>query len=72
MTLEELEAALADRPAPLEWGTERSIRWGQARNTCPQCLTRDKLERRNYNMMWGDADLYCGKCDIKIRSMDFG
>ena len=43
-----------------------------ARNTCPSCLKSDRLERRNYDMMWGEADLFCGRCDVKVRDMDFG
>lgn len=46
--------------------------WKQARNTCQQCGRHDRLVRRNYDMMWGDADLYCSHCNIKIRDMDFG
>ncbi len=62
---EQLKAALAS-------GSSQSSIWRKARNTCPECLTRAWLERRNYVMMWGDPDLFCGKCNIKIRNMDYG
>lgn len=42
------------------------------RNSCPNCGSTKYGERRNYDMMLGEAELWCGKCNIKIRNMDFG
>lgn len=39
-------------------------------NTCPNCKTTKYAEVRNYDAMWGDGDLYCSKCDVKIRNWD--
>lgn len=48
------------------------IDWKNYRNTCCVCGTHKHAVVKNYDMMWGDADLWCKKCDVKIRGMDFG
>lgn len=42
------------------------------RNCCPKCDSSEHTERRNYDMMWGEAELWCGKCNEYIRELDYG
>jgi hypothetical protein len=42
------------------------------RNNCPKCSKSDSLERRYYDMMWGEAELWCTHCEVKVRDLDFG
>jgi len=42
------------------------------KDRCPKCGKKKHTERRNYDMMWGEAELWCGKCNVFIRDMDFG
>lgn len=44
----------------------------QERNRCTKCGKSDQLERRNYDMMWGEAELWCTGCEMKVRDMDYG
>jgi len=38
---------------------------------CPKCGAEPKdQEVRNYDMMWGDGDVYCKKCGAYVRSWD--
>lgn len=50
-----------------EWQAYR-----KARNVCPTCGPDTKAQMKNYDGMWGDADLWCLNCDKLIRVMDFG
>lgn len=69
-SLEELERDL--EVGPSKYGSKEWERWRQARNTCKTCLTHEYAVQKNYDMMWGEADLYCSRCDRLIRYMDFG
>lgn len=42
----------------------------KAYNACGKCLTSEHVERMNYDMMWGDADLVCKKCFGYVRMWD--
>jgi hypothetical protein len=46
--------------------------WREAYDSCATCGLDTKAEVRNYNRMFGDADLWCTNCDSRIRVMDFG
>lgn len=39
---------------------------------CPTCHSTDSLEVRNHSLMWHDGEVWCGKCDIYVRSYDAG
>ncbi len=42
-------------------------------NSCPHCgADKSHQEVRNYDMMWGDGDVYCTKCGKRVRSWDSG
>lgn len=42
----------------------------ESKNICPNCKTNKYAELRNYDLTWGDGDIYCKKCEIKIRNWD--
>jgi hypothetical protein len=38
---------------------------------CPHCgAPPADQEVRNYDAIWGDGDVYCTKCDQRVRSWD--
>jgi len=39
---------------------------------CPECDSAAHLEVRNYDEMWRDGDVYCGKCNVYVRMYDAG
>lgn len=81
-SLEEIEHVLKNSPHSTaiyqafdgfpEWYWDYEKLFQAARNTCQKCLKRDRLERQNYERIWGDADLVCTRCNHKVRGMDFG
>lgn len=40
--------------------------------TCPQCGKTDALEVLNYDLMWHDGEVWCTRCEVKVREYDAG
>lgn len=43
-----------------------------ARNGCPSCGYDGPHERRNYDILWGEGDIHCGRCGTYVRMFDRG
>lgn len=40
---------------------------------CPECDSAPREhELRNYDLIWGDGEIWCLKCEIKVRNFDRG
>lgn len=46
--------------------------WYLAWNGCKKCGYEGPHELRNYNMMWHDGDIHCGRCGAYVRMYDAG
>lgn len=40
--------------------------------SCPKCEKTDRLEVRDYDPMWRDGEVWCGRCKVKVRLYDAG
>lgn len=40
--------------------------------SCPKCGKTDELEVRNYDLIWHDGEVWCRRCDVKVRTYDAG
>lgn len=46
--------------------------WGPHKH-CPECdSSPDKHELRDYDLIWGDGEIWCPDCEIKVRNFDRG
>lgn len=39
---------------------------------CPKCNKTENLEVREYNPTWHDGEVWCKKCNVKVRNYDAG
>ncbi len=39
---------------------------------CPQCGNTEGHYMKNYEMIWHEGDIHCGKCDAYVRRFDAG
>lgn len=47
-------------------------KWPPSKNVCPKCRSDRYAELRDHSAIWGDGEMWCRRCEIKIRDWDSG
>lgn len=75
LTFEDLKAMLAWDAYKLDVAmSKKGLHFATSKwRLCPKCGSEPRYHRvENFDRMWGDGDVYCNKCDTRVRTFDSG